>query len=723
MKQSIFIRVYFDDKLQGVKQFDGDQIVIGTSENSNLHLEDESVSPVHAVIEERDTGYYISDLGSAFGTLVNDQKVIDVPIQNGDSVQVGEYILEFFIGIPKPTSPPKVPGQETVEAGARPPLVEAPDSKPAIPEQVTQHDDVTPVGEVEKMQQEPEPIKVEQEPTTVPKKPDQDVPKGQRTSDQVASASVISMTGKGKGKAAKPSAAATAVARAKKKPVQQGSRFGKRKPGGTFAPPGAFKSLDEVIKPGKGTVVEVLVAWNQKVIATHHFTEPSTYTIGPNSKADVTIPIRTTQGSSSPFLMLGSGGVILVLNQNPEGQWTGENGKMSLRDLKKKSRLSETKRGTELVLQQGEMVRWDLEGGLLSVYVRFKPDSVKPVVAPFLDFTTTEFTGIILAGVISAILGLYMMVYSPVDTDDEALLEVPLRRAVVRFNRPKKKVVKVDASAKEKKVVKVDMKKSKTKKQATTTTKKKSGKTANLRKTKSKKKSKKMVSVVKKGGAKKTGKKAGSSAKSRKKDVSKMGILSAFGNKGMNETLSKSYTGAGGLSGVANQATGAAGFSKSRPGKGLGSRFKNVGAGGTGVATEGISSAGTKGRGTGTTGTGTGGLGKKGRVDINLGGQEAEVTGTIDREAIRRVILKNKRQIKACYDRALNRNRDLYGKLVIEWHIEEKGVVTKARVKSNSLGSKSVGNCIVRRLRTWRFPEPPKDQVAQVAYPFVFQTQ
>ena len=43
-----------------------DQIVIGLNDDAQVSLQDDSISPIHAVIEERDTGYYLSDLGSVY---------------------------------------------------------------------------------------------------------------------------------------------------------------------------------------------------------------------------------------------------------------------------------------------------------------------------------------------------------------------------------------------------------------------------------------------------------------------------------------------------------------------------------------------------------------------------------------------------------------------------------------------------------------------------------
>lgn len=221
----------------------------------------------------------------------------------------------------------------------------------------------------------------------------------------------------------------------------------------------------------------------------------------------------------------------------------------------------------------------------------------------------------------------------------------------------------------------------------------------------------------------KTAAKEGANAKSVKPDPMKTGLFSAFGTKGVQSQLDKAYSGTGELQGLADQATGSSGMAENRPGEGIGTRIKE-GASGKGESTVGIAGVGTKGRGTGTTGYGTGGIGKKGSVEIEVGGDGAGFVGSIDKEAIRRVIREHLREIRSCYERALQRQPDLYGKIVFSWIIAEKGRVQSAKVTSNDLGNAEVANCIKEKLQTWTFPEPPPNTLAQVdSYPFVFASQ
>jgi outer membrane biosynthesis protein TonB len=327
---------------------------------------------------------------------------------------------------------------------------------------------------------------------------------------------------------------------------------------------------------------------------------------------------------------------------------------------------------------------------------------------------------------IAAILGLYMNIYTPSPLlEDEAKLDEPIRKAVVTFQPREKKIVEVKEEKQEKPPEKPAPKpeKVRTSPKAHVETKGDPGAPSDVRPNPTLKQQKnKLVSSHKQGGAIKTAPKEGANMKSEKPDPTKMGLLGVFGTKGTQAQINKAYSGSGELIGTADSATGYAGNADNRDGDNLGGKLKDTGSG-KGSSTVGIAGVGTKGRGTGGTGYGTGGIGTKGSVQINVGGQEADFSGSMDREAIRRVIREHLREIRNCYERELQRTPDLYGKVVITWDIVEGGRVSSAGVSRNEIGSANVGECIAARLKTWKFPDPPKDQVGRVSYPFVFSSQ
>lgn len=503
----------------------------------------------------------------------------------------------------------------------------------------------------------------------------------------------------------------------------------------TFAPPSKYADIKEFVKPSKGTVVEVLVAWRERVIGNYHFSSAKTVTIGSHPDNDIVVPLLSSKIRKAPILKINKQAIILVGSEMRGEVMRGQTSS-SFVDLLRQNRMAKSGKNYTLVLDQGEMARIVLSDQV-SLIIRYVSDSPKPLVAPLLDLTAAETTGVVLAFALVATLWLYMNIYAPPRPLDADTTE-PVRTAMIVLTpptpvplppppppAPEKVVEKPTPPPPQVQKVKVAEKTreaNKVKPSAQNlTTKQDNGKSANA--APKNKTGPRALTSPKQGGSIKQAAKEGAQMQSKPaKDVSKSGMFSVFGNNGQQDQLAQGTTGSGELAGMANAATGKTGSATDRAGNGLGSELKDTGAGGNGKALEGIAGAlGTKGRGSGQEGYGTGGLGNRQGVMITPGGTGEVISGTIDREAIRRVILANIKVIRACYERELNRKPDLFGKLVLSWDIGEQGRVVGTRVKSNELGSKAVADCIMERLKTWRFPEPPNNQVVEIeAYPFLF---
>jgi hypothetical protein len=146
-----------------------------------------------------------------------------------------------------------------------------------------------------------------------------------------------------------------------------------------------------------------------------------------------------------------------------------------------------------------------------------------------------------------------------------------------------------------------------------------------------------------------------------------------------------------------------------------------IGGGGGGVNTKG---GATLLRG------GGGGAGQlAGQGDRQVGGIVQKVPqemrsagqGSLDRDAIQKVINANVGQIQRCYERELVQTPGLSGKVEIEWTVAITGAVKSARQKFSSLNSPSAVNCIIDHIKGWRFPQPHGGEV-MVSYPFVFKS-
>ena len=73
-----------------------DRMTIGRSRESDIAIEDASVSRLHAVVARDEEGTYrICDQDSVNGTFVNGQPIFEQVLEDGDEIQVGMTVLAF----------------------------------------------------------------------------------------------------------------------------------------------------------------------------------------------------------------------------------------------------------------------------------------------------------------------------------------------------------------------------------------------------------------------------------------------------------------------------------------------------------------------------------------------------------------------------------------------------------------------------------------------------
>jgi hypothetical protein len=74
----------------------GKQTIVGRDEELDCSITVKSVSRKHAKIEQRDSGFYLTDLGSTNGTLVNGTRIrLPTLLGSGDRIRLGDETLEF----------------------------------------------------------------------------------------------------------------------------------------------------------------------------------------------------------------------------------------------------------------------------------------------------------------------------------------------------------------------------------------------------------------------------------------------------------------------------------------------------------------------------------------------------------------------------------------------------------------------------------------------------
>jgi hypothetical protein len=76
---------------------DGDVVQAGRHPESDIFLDDVTVSRRHADLVRSGPGWIVKDVGSLNGTYVNRQRIEDSsPLANGDEVQIGRFKLVFL---------------------------------------------------------------------------------------------------------------------------------------------------------------------------------------------------------------------------------------------------------------------------------------------------------------------------------------------------------------------------------------------------------------------------------------------------------------------------------------------------------------------------------------------------------------------------------------------------------------------------------------------------
>jgi hypothetical protein len=78
---------------------DADVVGVGRSPESEVFLDDVTVSRRHAEFRRGADGWSVRDVGSLNGTYVNRVRVDDQRLNGGDEVQIGKFRFVFLVGV------------------------------------------------------------------------------------------------------------------------------------------------------------------------------------------------------------------------------------------------------------------------------------------------------------------------------------------------------------------------------------------------------------------------------------------------------------------------------------------------------------------------------------------------------------------------------------------------------------------------------------------------
>ena len=621
MFQPLFLKIFHRGKLLRIQPFTEEQISVGSGEGLNLILP--GLAPWHVLIEKKLGTYIVFDLGSESGTLLDGKRVTgENELRSGSFITLGEYQIQFFVGPPPQTQSAAVPGgessqpQEVVDHST--PTASHSQSAAGYPENLPPRQPVDPtvhpqqkaVGYPENLppRQPVDPVAAVKSPlfsTVSQAAPSMSPPPLEQESSKPSSPENVSVPSYGEASDEVFPEAQTAGS-APLLPVKKSGLSDFSSPIGnfqkpdkkgfwkTFAPPEKIKNLDEFLTPSIGNFIEVIVAWKERILSSHHFSKGSVY-MGAASECEV--PVTNLMGLGK-YKLLDIQGSAQIFFQGVSGAL--------IQGKEKSTRTIQPIKGDRnVVLKPYEMVRLDFKNAL-KVYVRIKSKPTQPVVGRVFQFSLAEMSVLFFSFLLTGLLVFYSGFYAPLFLlEEEKFVEENIQRAIVKFTKPPRPVsdykMKKRTRIAKKKAVAVTKKKKpsprKKKTQASLPSKvkpktkpKKMGLKALGRKkgrsspsTRGKKKPKVAVGSIRPGGSLKTGK-AGATAATVAPDPTKMGLLGVFGRGGKLKKLDQGATGsaAGGLVGLAESATGFSGTQEAYDGEGIGTRTKESGIGWTG---------------------------------------------------------------------------------------------------------------------------------------------
>jgi TonB family protein len=165
-------------------------------------------------------------------------------------------------------------------------------------------------------------------------------------------------------------------------------------------------------------------------------------------------------------------------------------------------------------------------------------------------------------------------------------------------------------------------------------------------------------------------------------------------------------------------------FEAQMPGQGSTSGLGGLGLLGSGPVGDslGLGVLGSKGLRSGNSSYGSHSLRQRNRKELILIKEDPQVAGSLNKAVVGRYIRRYWTRFKYCYDRALENEPDLFGKITLRFRIDAEGRVNDIETLFNSTENSALEACIFRVMKQIRFPKITDGVDALVTYPFVFSS-
>lgn len=83
---------------------EGDHVTLGRGADQDVRLDDHGASRAHATLSKRGGTWFVRDLDSSNGVLLNDQRVMEAPVETGDTITIGDTVLRFDVEAEDPSA-------------------------------------------------------------------------------------------------------------------------------------------------------------------------------------------------------------------------------------------------------------------------------------------------------------------------------------------------------------------------------------------------------------------------------------------------------------------------------------------------------------------------------------------------------------------------------------------------------------------------------------------
>jgi hypothetical protein len=111
-----------------------------------------------------------------------------------------------------------------------------------------------------------------------------------------------------------------------------------------------------------------------------------------------------------------------------------------------------------------------------------------------------------------------------------------------------------------------------------------------------------------------------------------------------------------------------------------------------------------------------------GQLEIGLNTADASVDEGLTKDEVAKVIHSHMNEIRYCYESAILKDPNLAGKLLVDFKINASGIVPNAGISEHSLNDLGVSQCLLGKLKSWKFPQPRGGVMVAVSYPFIFKS-